>query len=204
MGDPNGTEIETPIGVEITREGASFIVSYTNKISYNVTVEYYFDNVRDDNRTETSTAEFESIYTVSPDETVTINGRTYNLESIVNNDLRVSSDESLNVIKVYYVAQAETPDPDPDDEDDDETTGGGTTTTPTTPADTGVLGERVEIPADTGVLGERVPETEDAGVLGERRGAGTGDETPIFGWVALAGCAAAALAFVGFRKRKEK
>ena len=198
-----------PIGVEITEEGASFIVSYTNKISYNVTVEYYFDNVRDDNRTETNTAEFESIYTVSPDPTVTLpNGRTYNLESIVNNDLRVSSNESLNVIKVYYVAQPVTPDPDPDpdggDEDDDTTGGGGTTTTPTTPADTGVLGERVEVPADTGVLGERVPETEEAGVLGERRGAGTGDETPIFGWVALAGCAAAALAFVGFRKRKEK
>ena len=120
----------------------------------------------------------------------------------------ITKEEGPFVFTITFTQLPDNPDPtDPGDggDGDDETTGGGgTTTTPTTPAPTGVLGERVEVPADAGVLGERVPETEDAGVLGERRGAGTGDETPIFGWVALAGCAAAALAFVGFRKRKEK
>ena len=130
----------------------------------------------------------------------------------------ITADSKLE-LKVCYVKDEEKPtEPENPGDGGDETTdgnettgGGGTTgggTTTITPAATGVLGARVDQPTVTtpeaGVLGERVPETEEAGVLGERRGAGTGDETPIFGWVALAGCAAAALTFVGFKRRKKE
>ena len=130
----------------------------------------------------------------------------------------ITADSKLE-LKVCYVKDEEKPtEPENPGDGGDETTdgnettgGGGTTgggTTTITPAATGVLGARVDQPTVTtpeaGVLGERVPETEEAGVLGERRGAGTGDETPIFGWVALAGCAAAALTFMGFKRRKKE
>ena len=67
--------------------------------TYNYTVEYYIDGIMDDSKTENSTADFgaviDSYLNKCPD--------GYKLEKEENLPLTISTDESANVIKVYYV-----------------------------------------------------------------------------------------------------
>ena len=85
----------------------------------------------------------------------------------------------------------------PEDPDDPDEEGGTTPYTPTTVSETpaGVLGARVEPPVT-------VTAEPEQGVLGERRGAATGDETPIGIWMLAAAAAAAGVFAITKRKNK--
>ena len=67
--------------------------------TYNYTVEYYIDGIMDDSKTENSTADFgaviDSYLNKCPD--------GYKLEKEENLPLTIGTDESANVIRVYYV-----------------------------------------------------------------------------------------------------
>ena len=70
---------------------------YYEKATYGYTIEYYYDNVLDSSKTEYASALYNSVVNSYPDKS---NG--YLLFSIANIPLKVSADESANVIKVYY------------------------------------------------------------------------------------------------------
>ena len=68
-------------------------------ISYDYTVEYYIDGTKDDTLTETASAEFGTVINSYPDKCPT----GYKFEKHENIPLTIGTDESANVIKVYYV-----------------------------------------------------------------------------------------------------
>ena len=67
--------------------------------SYDYTVEYYIDGTKDDNLTETDSAPFDTVINSYPDKCPT----GYKFEKHENIPLTIGTDESANVIKVYYV-----------------------------------------------------------------------------------------------------
>lgn len=78
---------------------------YYVKDSFSYTVEYYYDGVKDDNKTEKDTAEYDSIITTYDDKVIT----GYVLEKVTpvddnnNVSLRITENADNNVIRVYYV-----------------------------------------------------------------------------------------------------
>ena len=65
---------------------------------YNYTVEYYYDDVINNDKTETKLADFGS--TISDYTKKEIDG--YELDKVEGLNLKISTDESKNIIKVYY------------------------------------------------------------------------------------------------------
>ncbi len=78
---------------------------YYVKDSFSYSVEYYYDGVKDDNKKETDTAEYDSIITTYEDKVIT----GYVLEKVTpvdnnkNVSLRITENADNNVIRVYYV-----------------------------------------------------------------------------------------------------
>lgn len=66
---------------------------------YGYTVEYYYDGVKDENETETNTAEFGKQITTYEDKSKEI----YKLQKTENVPLTISDNLSNNVMKIYYV-----------------------------------------------------------------------------------------------------
>ena len=92
-----------PAVTAITKtENHTFTITFDDKDKYQVTVEYYFDDVKDEDMTKTSDASFETIYEVTPDKATVHNDTAYALDRVENNGLLVSSDSTKNVVKVYY------------------------------------------------------------------------------------------------------
>ena len=92
-----------PAVTAITKtENHTFTITFDDKDKYQVTVEYYFDDVKDEDMTKTSDASFETIYEVTPDKAIVHNDTAYALDRVENNGLLVSSDSTKNVVKVYY------------------------------------------------------------------------------------------------------
>ena len=67
--------------------------------TYNYTVEYYIDGTKDDSKTENSTADFGTVIDSYTNKCPT----GYKFEKHENLPLTIGTDESANVIKVYYV-----------------------------------------------------------------------------------------------------
>ena len=89
---------ETGLPLEITADATKNVVRvYYVKDSFDYTVEYYYNNVKDSTKTNTTKAEFGSVvsYTDKP-----LTG--YAFAKVENDKLKVSSDVTKNVIKVYY------------------------------------------------------------------------------------------------------
>ena len=94
------------------------MVSYEYKDKFDVRVEFYFDGKKDENLTETSKEEFGTIFTGAFEKTLEIGGKTYALDKVENNGLRVSTDPEYNVVKVYYEADVKGTDPENPDKGD--------------------------------------------------------------------------------------
>ncbi len=72
---------------------------YYVKDEFSYTVEYYYDGIIDDSKTETDKALFESVINNYQDK----NKTGYKLDKTENFPLTITSDSKKNVIKVYYV-----------------------------------------------------------------------------------------------------
>ena len=95
VGDIDGTNYTYP--VEEDQVTAKWV-----KDSFNYKVEYYYNDVKDDTKTETTKVEFETVienYTGKP-----VAG--YQFDRVENLPLTVSSNPENNVIKVYYITDA--------------------------------------------------------------------------------------------------
>ena len=91
-GEVNGTEYT--FGIEDGEITAKWIKNH-----YDYTVEYYYNDVKDNEKTETLSAEFESIveeYTEKPKD-------GYKFSRLENVPLKITTNPDNNIIKVYYV-----------------------------------------------------------------------------------------------------
>jgi len=88
----------TGLPLQISADATKNVVRvYYVKDSYDYTVEYYYNNIKDTTKTETTKALFES--TISYTDKPLIG---YLFAKVENDKLIVSSDSTKNVIKVYY------------------------------------------------------------------------------------------------------
>ena len=112
-------DVKDIVGYKIDKDSKkSFVVSYEYKDKFDVRVEFYFDGKKDENLTETSKEEFGTIFTGAFEKTLEIGGKTYALDKVENNGLRVSTDPEYNVVKVYYEADVKGTDPENPDKGD--------------------------------------------------------------------------------------
>lgn len=89
------TEFTMPAGNVILRAEA---VKTVNKYTYKI--EYYYDDIKDDNKTEQKEESYNSTITTYPDKN--IDGYELDEQKTGNINLSISDNESKNIIKVYY------------------------------------------------------------------------------------------------------
>ncbi|MDP3388135.1 MAG: InlB B-repeat-containing protein, partial [Eubacteriales bacterium] len=80
-------------------EEANVIKVYYVKDSFGYTIEYYYDDIRDDSKTVTGSALFGSQITTYPDKNI----KGYKVDDTVGLPLTITSTPANNLIKVYYV-----------------------------------------------------------------------------------------------------
>ena len=98
--DITGYNKIAPTSITITIALDNNVINfYYEKASFNYTVEYYYDDVKDDDATEVLSAKFEAVIDTYENKA----GEDYVLEKVENLPLTVSAVESENVIKIYYV-----------------------------------------------------------------------------------------------------
>ena len=113
--DPVDTRVDKYVGYKFANTDPSTIPAevatgsvikvYYVKDSFSYSIEYYYDGVKDDNKKETDTAEYDSIITTYEDKVIT----GYVLEKVTpvddnnNVSLRITENADNNVIRVYYV-----------------------------------------------------------------------------------------------------
>ena len=98
---PNGPEIdgeEKPVIPDSILEGEKIKVYY-EKDNFEYSIEYYYDGVKDDSKTEKGTAVFESKINTYSDKVMP----GYKLEKVEGNPITITSNQDKNVMKVYYV-----------------------------------------------------------------------------------------------------
>lgn len=85
--------------VEIPMQDITLTAKATKKANtYGYKIEYYYDNVKDESKTESKTAEFGTVIS-----TYTNNNRTgYELEKAENKPLTITENETNNIMKIYY------------------------------------------------------------------------------------------------------
>ena len=91
-------EKTNPTEIPDTIEHKSIIKVYYVKGTYKYTVNYYYDNVLDKDSTDTFEAKYEDVITTYEQKVKT----GYVLDKVTGLDLKISEDESKNVINVYY------------------------------------------------------------------------------------------------------
>ena len=94
----NGEEADLPLIIKVD-ESKNIINVYYIKDSFDYTIEYYYDNVKDESKTVTGTAEFGSVIEAYEDKN--IDG--YKLDKTDNKPMTITSTAANNVMKVYYV-----------------------------------------------------------------------------------------------------
>ena len=82
-----------------TDENVINIYYIKNSAEFNYTVEYYYDGIKDDSKTETNTSNYNSIINTYTDKNIT----GYKLEKTEGLPLVISDNEDENIIKVYYI-----------------------------------------------------------------------------------------------------
>ena len=104
----------------VVTDGGEYTFTYSYvKDAFGYTVEYYYNGVKDDSKTESKTAKFETVVSTYADK----NLEGYILYNTENLPLTVSEVAGNNVIKVYYEKDTMS-DPD-EDKDDDPSNGDG-------------------------------------------------------------------------------
>ena len=93
-----GEEINLPLVIGVD-ESKNVINVYYVKDNFGYSIEYYYDNVKDAEKTVTGTAEFESVIDSYTDKN--IDG--YKFDKTENKPLTITSNAANNVMKVYYV-----------------------------------------------------------------------------------------------------
>ena len=88
----------SPLVISIN-EAANVINVHYQSNSYTYTVEYYYDGIIDTEKTEKSAAKYNSVVNDYTDKCDT----GYKFEKVEGRPLTIATDESKNVIKVYYV-----------------------------------------------------------------------------------------------------
>ena len=89
-----------PSSITVNEESSKNVLNlYYTLNKYGYTVEYYYDGVKDENETETNTADFGKQITTYEDKSKEI----YKLEKTENVPLTISDNPSNNVMKIYYV-----------------------------------------------------------------------------------------------------
>lgn len=85
--------------VEIPMQDITLTAKATKKANtYGYKIEYYYDNVKDESKTENKTAEFGTVIS-----SYTNNNRTgYELEKVENKSLKITENETNNIMKIYY------------------------------------------------------------------------------------------------------
>ena len=96
--DENGVEKELPLVIK-SNPNKNKIRVYYIKDNFDYTIEYYYDNVKDDSKTVTGTAEFGSV--INEYEDKVIDG--YKFDKTENKPMTITSTAANNVMKVYYV-----------------------------------------------------------------------------------------------------
>ena len=89
---PTSTEIEV-------LDGTNEYTFYYTKGLFNYTVEYYYDGVKDDSKTDTIEAVYQDEITTYTDKVMD----GYIIQKVVEIPLKITADESTNIIKVYYI-----------------------------------------------------------------------------------------------------
>nr|WP_294463649.1 InlB B-repeat-containing protein [uncultured Sellimonas sp.] len=97
-----GTWDKNPAETAVTKENTTFTITFSKKQKYEARVEFYFDGEIDDELTETSQEEFESVFQIAPEKAMTHNGKSYALDKVENNGLHIGTDAIKNVVKLYY------------------------------------------------------------------------------------------------------
>ena len=77
---------------------------YYVKDNFDYTVEYYYDDVKDETKTEVLNSRFESIIKTYPDKSE----RKYDAYKTENLPLKITEDSSKNIIKIYYTKKEST------------------------------------------------------------------------------------------------
>ena len=80
-------------------EDTQFVADF-EKDSFRYSIEYYYDGVK--GKTDSYTAMFEEEITWKPEVSVMYEGRAYALDKVENNPLSIGTEESKNVIRLYY------------------------------------------------------------------------------------------------------
>ena len=95
-----GTDPET---IQDTIENKGVIKVYYEKDNFEYRIEYYYDAVIDDSKTEVGTAVFESEIDTYPDKV--IDG--YVFEKVEGKPITIASNPDNNVMKVYYIKRSD-------------------------------------------------------------------------------------------------
>ena len=86
--------------------GEGYIKLYRPEYTYPYTIEYYYDGVRDDSKTESGPSQkVDTVINSYPDKN--IDPEHYSLEKVENFPLTITSNTASNVIRVYYSRSGE-------------------------------------------------------------------------------------------------
>ena len=88
-----------PVNVPDVVNDGTVIKVYYVKENFGYTIEYYYDNNKDDSKTESGSALYQSVIDSYPDKNIT----GYKLDKTENLPLTITENASNNVIKVFYI-----------------------------------------------------------------------------------------------------
>ena len=96
--------VETPANATGEFEENTIEVTYYYRLkSYKYNIEYYYNNIKDDSKTEELIAKYDDEITTYTDKI--LNG--YILEKVEKLPLKIGTDEAENIIKVYYIKRSD-------------------------------------------------------------------------------------------------
>ena len=97
-----GYELDKTENLPLTVSDEDNIIKvYYKKAEYNYQINYYYENIKDDSKTENLKAKYEAKITDYPEKT----DNRYTLSEVRNIPLIISDDESLNIVDIYYVSK---------------------------------------------------------------------------------------------------
>ena len=117
--NPKNETTGTPEDEVITKNSnRTFTIRFSNRASYAVGIQYYYDGVAGDKYDDPELKVFGTTYTITADPTKEHDGKPYALDHVEKNGLIVGADPTQNIVEVYYaldeIGSEEGPDGIPD------------------------------------------------------------------------------------------
>ena len=101
--NPKNETTGTPEDEVITKNSnRTFTIRFSNRASYAVGIQYYYDGVAGDKYDDPELKVFGSTYTITPATTKEYNEIPYALDRVENNGLTVTDNTDTNIVMVYY------------------------------------------------------------------------------------------------------